>query len=310
MKILIADDDRVSRRLLEAVLVKLGHQVIVVTEGASALSALLEADAPRLAILDWQMPDLDGLAVCRAVRAQAPEYAYILLLTSMHRQEDRTLAYEAGVDDFLNKPLDVSDLRSRLRVGERVLDLQAKLLQAQAVLRHQATHDHLTGLWNRRMILDTLARALETAIEEQQPIAVALADIDHFKQINDKHGHAAGDAVLRETADRMRAVLRAQDAIGRYGGEEFLLVLPDCDPGAAVSVLERARMGVVGRPVDAGHVSLEVSVSAGVAWASARVESSALVQAADEALYRAKAGGRNRVEGQPVHPSSPGNHLT
>lgn len=298
MKILIADDDRVSQRLLQATLAKLGHEVAAVSGGAAALSALLEADAPRLAILDWQMPDMDGLAVCRTVRADAPAYVYVLLLTSRDRQEDRTLAYEAGVDDFLSKPLDVADLRSRLRVGERVLELQAKLLVIQEALRHEATHDHLTGLWNRRMILDTLGRLLDKSIEDQQPLAVALADIDHFKQINDRHGHAAGDAVLREAAARMRMVLRGDDAIGRYGGEEFLLVLPDCDRDAAVTVVDRARLGVVGRPIDVGDLSLDVSVSAGVAWAARKVDASALIQAADEALYRAKAAGRNRVEGQ------------
>jgi diguanylate cyclase (GGDEF)-like protein len=300
LKILIADDDRVSQRLLQATLVRLGHEVVAVSGGTAALSALLETDAPQLAILDWQMPDMDGLAVCRTVRADAAAYVYVLLLTSKDRQEDRTLAYEAGVDDFLSKPLDVADLRSRLRVGERVLDLQTKLLEIQEALRHEATHDHLTGLWNRRMILDTLTGALEQSIRDRRPIAVALADIDHFKQINDKHGHAAGDAVLREAADRMRIVLRGDDAIGRYGGEEFLLVLPDCEPEAAVTVVDRARLGVVGRPIDAGDLSLEVSVSAGVSWASERVEASALIQAADQALYRAKASGRNRVEGQPV----------
>jgi diguanylate cyclase (GGDEF)-like protein len=302
VKILIADDDPVSQRLLQATLVRLGHEVVAASGGAAALAALLEADAPRLAILDWQMPDMDGLAVCRTVRTPSAsgEYVYVILLTSKGRQEDRTAAYEAGVDDFLLKPLDVSELRSRLRSGERVLDLQKRLLETQAILRHQATHDVLTGLWNRRMILETLTGALEQSIKDRRPIAVALADIDHFKQINDEHGHAAGDAVLREAADRMRMVLRGDDAIGRYGGEEFLLVLQDCEPEAAVTVVDRARLGVVGRPIDAGDVSLEVSVSAGVAWTSEKVEASALIQAADQALYRAKAAGRNRVEGQPA----------
>ena len=300
MKILIADDDRVSSRLLEAVLVKLGHQVVVATGGTGARSALLEPDAPRLAILDWQMPDVDGLDICRAVRAQAPAYVYIILLTSMNRQEDRTLAFEAGVDDFVNKPLDVLDLRSRLRVGERVLDLQAKLLEIQEVLRHQATHDHLTGLWNRRMILNALDPEVNRASRGNQAIAVALADIDHFKRINDTHGHSAGDEVLKGVADRMRSALRSYDAIGRYGGEEFLLVLPNCESTAAVDVVERARSAVTAKPLEAGETALDVTISAGVAWATGKVEAAALIQAADEALYRAKEAGRNRVEGQPV----------
>ena len=301
MKILIADDDPVTRRLVEATLTRLGHEVVAVTGGADALSALLASDAPRLAILDWEMPDPDGLAVCRMVRAQAAEYVYVILFTSHDRREDRAAAYDAGVDDFLSKPLDVLELTSRLRSGQRVLDLQTRLLEAQKSLRHQATHDHLTGLWNRRMILDVLARELNRSMREKRPIAVAMLDIDHFKQINDTHGHAAGDLVLQQAATRVRSVLRDYDSIGRYGGEEFLLVLPGCDGTAGVEVVERVRAAVAAPSIDAQDKPIQVTLSAGVTWSSgAVVEPPVVVQAADEALYRAKAAGRNRVESQPV----------
>ena len=293
MKILIADDEPISRRLLQASLVKLGHEVVAVTDGVSAESALLAPDAPRLAILDWMMPGTDGLDVCRKLRTDAPEYVYVILLTAKQLQEERVAAYDAGVDDFLSKPLDILNLQSRLRVGERVLDLQSKL-------RYQATHDHLTGLWNRRMILDVLDRELNRASHEGQSMAVALVDIDYFKKINDTLGHGAGDEVLKAAAERMRASLRKYDAIGRYGGEEFLLVLPNCPTPDALDVVERARRAVGGTPIDAAGSPLEVSISAGVAWATDRTDAAAIIHAADEALYRAKQAGRNRVEGQEV----------
>jgi diguanylate cyclase (GGDEF)-like protein len=300
VKILIADDDPVTRRLVEAMLNRMGHDVMAVTGGADALSALLAADAPRLAILDWEMPDPDGLAVCRAVRSQAGEYVYLILLTSHDRREDRAAAYDAGVDDFLSKPLDVQELTSRLRSGARVLDLQARLLEAQESLRHQATHDHLTGLWNRRMILDVLARELNRSMREQRSIAVAMVDIDHFKRINDTHGHAAGDLVLQHTATRLKSALRDYDSVGRYGGEEFLLVLPGCDRSTGVDVVERIRTAIAALPVEVGTTSVAVTLSAGVTWSiGTTVEAPVVIQAADEALYRAKAGGRNRVESQP-----------
>ena len=293
MKILIADDEPISRRLLQASLVKLGHEVVAVTDGAGAVSALLAADAPKLAILDWMMPGTDGLEVCRKLRTDAPEYVYVILLTAKQLQEERVAAYDAGVDDFLSKPLDILNLQSRLRVGERVLDLQSKL-------RYQATHDHLTGLWNRRMILDVLDRELNRASHEGQSIAVALVDIDYFKKINDTHGHGAGDEVLKAAAERMRASLRKYDAIGRYGGEEFLLVLPNCPTQDALDVVERARGAVGATPIDATGSPLDVSISAGVAWTTGRTDAAAIIHAADEALYRAKEAGRNRVEGQEV----------
>jgi diguanylate cyclase (GGDEF)-like protein len=300
VKILIAEDEAISRRLLEASLAKLGHEVVAVTDGASAVSALLEPDAPRLAILDWMMPGTDGLEVCRRLRTDAPAYVYVILLTAKQFQEEQVAAFEAGVDDFLSKPLDVARLQARLRVGERVLDLQSKLLEIQEVLRHQATHDHLTGLWNRRMILDVLDRELNRASHQGEPIAVALADIDHFKQINDAHGHGAGDEVLKAAAERMRSAIRRYDAIGRYGGEEFLLVLPNCPAPDALDVVERARRAVGAAAIDAAGSPLEVSISAGVAWTNGTTDSAAIVHAADEALYRAKEGGRNRVEGKEI----------
>jgi two-component system cell cycle response regulator len=297
MRILIADDDPVSRRLLEGTLVRLGHTVVPVNDGNAALEGLLAPGGPRLAILDWMMPGLDGLTVCREVRRRADAYVYIVLLTARDRREDMVAALDAEVDDFLTKPLDSVELRARLRSGERVLDLQERLLETQAALRHQATHDHLTGLWNRRMILEELAAELARASREGQPLGIAIGDLDHFKAINDTHGHATGDAVLQTSAKRLQSVLRSYDAVGRLGGEEFLLLLPGCESSEACEVAERARLAIGSEPIPGPAGPIAVSMSLGVACRHAgdSGEAVSLIEAADAALYRAKARGRNMV---------------
>ena len=295
MKILIADDEPVSRRLLEGTLKKLGHEVLAVEDGTQAVATLLEPDAPRMAILDWMMPGCDGLAVCREVRKRAAPYTYVILLTSRDRRSDMVEALDAEVDDFLTKPYDAVELRARLRSGERVLLLQETLLEAQEMLRHEATHDRLTGLWNRARIIDHLRREARRTDREKAALAVLLVDIDHFKQVNDTFGHGMGDVVLHETAQRMRSVLRDYETIGRYGGEEFLIVLSKADLAVSRQVGERIRAVVGGAPIVHGDTTVHVKVSVGLASTERGFDPTALVNAADTALYRAKQQGRNRV---------------
>jgi diguanylate cyclase (GGDEF)-like protein len=303
--ILIADDDPVSRRLLENTLARLGHKVVSVADGSEALRTILRPDGPHLAILDWDMPGLDGPAVCRAIRERPVPYVYIILLTARDRQEDMVAGLDAEADDFLRKPLNVIELAARLRSGERVLALQENLLQAQDALRHQATHDHLTGLYNRKMILEHLEMELRRVKRTSAPLAIAIADVDHFKRINDTHGHSAGDVVLRRVASLMRSVLRDYEWVGRYGGEEFLVVLPGCDVEAGTRAAERARSQVGSEVLQVGRMRLGVTLSIGVAWTGASGdELETLILDADEALYRAKACGRNRVEAWTVNNSS------
>src|SRR5689334_11672407 len=182
VKILIADDDPISRRLLEGTLTRLGHQVVTVNDGTAAVEGLLAPGAPRLAILDWMMPGSDGLAVCQEVRRRSESYVYVILLTARDRREDMVAGFDAEADDFLTKPLDSVELRARLRSGERVLALQEHLLDAQIALRYEATHDRLTGLWNRGMITDQLDLAVERARRDGSSLGVILADVDRFKQ--------------------------------------------------------------------------------------------------------------------------------
>jgi two-component system cell cycle response regulator len=296
MKMLIADDDPVTRRMLEATLQGLGHHVSAVDDGVTALERLGQPDSPRIAILDWMMPGLDGLSVCRSLRQGSGPYTYVILLTARETRRDMVEALDAGADDFLTKPLDVLELKARLRSGERIIALQEDLLRTQAALEHQASHDRLTGLWNRGRVLDQLTRELSRTRREQACLAVVMADIDHFKRINDTWGHATGDAVLCDLGRRMQLALRVSDAIGRYGGEEFLMVLPRADIGGGSEVAERVRHAVESRPVADGDHEHQVTVSLGVASsATSGFDPAVLIRAADRALYRAKADGRNRV---------------
>ena len=296
MKILIADDDPVSRRLLEATLARLGHEVVAVANGTDAIAAIVAPDGPRLAVLDWMMPGADGLAVCRAVRQRTAPYVYLILLTARDRREDLVAGLDAEADDFLTKPLDIVELKARLRSGERVLHLQEGLLAAQEALRRRATHDDLTGLWNRGMILERLTHELARARRDRTSVAVAMADLDHFKHINDSHGHAAGDAVLRHAARCLRDTLQDRDCLGRYGGEEFLIVVSNCGAAEAIETAERIRAAVADSAVLFGTSKIPVTVSVGVsATDKVGYDEAALMRAADAALYEAKAHGRNRV---------------
>ena len=242
MKILIADDSIVSRHLLEVTLTRWGYEVVSASDGDQALEILQRDDPPTVAILDWMMPGMTGLDVCRSVRKRAREpYTYILLLTSKGLREDLIEGMESGADDYISKPFDQNELNVRLRAGTRLVELQGELVATREALREQATKDSLTCVWNRSSILDILDRELARSAREGGPVGVVLLDLDHFKSINDNHGHLAGDAVLQEAAWRMRDSIRPYDAIGRYGGEEFLILLPGCDEESTFGQAERLR---------------------------------------------------------------------
>jgi diguanylate cyclase (GGDEF)-like protein len=276
-------------------------------DGKEAWEALQQPDGPQLAILDWMMPGLNGVDVCRGVRAAGREpYVYILLLTARSDSQDLEDGMEAGADDYVTKPFKPHELRVRLRAGRRILELQQQLLAAREALRQQATHDGLTGLLNRNAILELLHKELARAAREDRPLSVLMVDLDRFKQINDTHGHAAGDAVLRESARRMKDAIRNYDSVGRYGGEEFLILLPGCDGDNAFNQAERVRESFAGSPFVTGAYSLMVTCSIG---ASSRLHPSDgpssgdekdLLREADLALYRAKDAGRDRVARAPV----------
>jgi two-component system, cell cycle response regulator len=299
VKILIADDSIVSRHLLEATLRKWGYEVMVACDGAEALGLLQREDAPALIILDWMMPGMTGVEVCRRIRLRDSEpYTYILLLTSKSQKEDLIEGMEAGADDYITKPFDQNELQVRLRAGIRLVELQTQLLKAREELRDQATRDSLTRLWNRSAILGELGRELARATRESRPLGVVIVDLDHFKLINDTHGHLAGDAVLREAARRMQNSIRQYDSIGRYGGEEFLILFPGCSEADSFAQADRLRKQLAQAEMSVNNTSIRVTASFGVTSAMPGEvwTEEALIRAADEALYVAKKSGRNRVE--------------
>jgi two-component system, cell cycle response regulator len=299
LKILIAEDDAISRRLLDTILKKWGYEVVIAYNGGQAWAELQKEDAPRLAILDWMMPEMDGVEVCGKVRERtdAP-YVYILLLSAKSQREDLVKGMESGADDYITKPFDANELKVRLRAGRRILDLQTQLMSAQEALRDQAARDPLTGIWNRNALFDVFRRELARADREGNQLTIVMLDIDHFKNLNDTHGHMAGDAVLREFTSRITASLRPYDAVGRYGGEEFLVVLPGCAVEAGMRHADRLRGLITDLPFDTSEGRHSVTCSLGVASTSSTnpKDPDSLIRAADAALYRAKRNGRNRVE--------------
>ncbi|HEX2825483.1 MAG TPA: diguanylate cyclase [Burkholderiales bacterium] len=292
MKVLVADDDPVTRRKLRGLLQYLGHDPVEAADGREAWAVLDGVDAPDLVILDWMMPALSGVEICRRLRHGAKRrYQYVLMLTARDLMDDLVEAMESGADDFLRKPFDLRELRVRVRAAER-------LLAAQDELRAHAITDDLTGLLNRRGVLDRLRHELALSQRDGRPLSVAVIDVDRFKAINDAYGHAVGDEVLREVGRRMHAQLRGYDDLGRHGGEEFALILPGCDASGARSVAERIRAAICGEPVRTSAAPIDVSVSAGVAAVDPYLgeDVTGVVARADRALYRAKRAGRNRVE--------------
>jgi two-component system cell cycle response regulator len=298
MRALIAEDDSISRRMLEAFLEKWGYEVIVAREGEEAWGILQANDAPQLVILDWMMPGRDGIDICRTLpQRKGRAYIYVILLTARGHKTDMVEGLEAGADDYVTKPFDPFELRARLRAGQRIVELQEQLVHAREALRDQASRDPLTGLWNHGTILAILRKEVARASRTRGPFALAMTDVDRFKTINDTYGHPAGDAVLREASRRLRGAMRTYDSLGRYGGDEFLVVIPGCDPMGVARFAESFRARIDRKAVETPEGMIPITLSLGVAAIENLhgVKAETLVRIADAALYRAKIAGRNRV---------------
>jgi len=293
VKVLIAEDDPVSRRLLEAFLRKWGYDVMVTSAGSEAWEVLNEPEAPNLVISDWMMPDVDGLELCRKIREMKKSgYTYFIILTAKERKEDVIQALEAGADDFLTKPFHQEELKYRVQIGERIINLEHRIMQL-------ATTDSLTGVLNRRAFIERVEQEIHRSNRENAPFSLILADIDYFKRVNDEYGHQAGDLVLQRFTEQLSKFSRPYDFVGRYGGEEFVICLPRTDSHQARSVAERMRKRVEDMRIMLPNSSKSLQITASFGVASFRMGSEESVDSvtkrADEAMYRAKREGRNCV---------------
>jgi len=300
---LLAEDDPVTRMLMTRFLKKAGYEVDAVADGSAALDRMTRRYYPIL-ITDWEMPEMDGIALCEAVRGlQLDGYVYVLLLTARDSQEHIIAGLEAGADDYLIKPVDEPELIARLIAGRRILALEHSLRAANERNRILSITDALTGAFNRRYLMEQLPREVDRCRRYAYPLSVLMCDIDHFKQLNDARGHAAGDDVLQQFAARMQKSIRTtSDWIARYGGEEFLIVLPDTGHDGAMVVAEKMRSIMTATPFVTRAGDVQITASFGVAATTEQgpdltLKVETLIRTADECLYRSKQAGRNRTTG-------------
>ncbi|MDF1505527.1 diguanylate cyclase [Roseisolibacter sp. H3M3-2] len=296
-RILVVDDHEDNVELLRARLAARGYEIETARDGLEALERV-HARAPDLILLDVMMPKLDGIEVVRRLKGN-PELPFIpiIMQTALETTEDKVEGLDAGADDYITKPIDFAELEARVKSLLRIKALQEELATANAALRRMSQTDGLTGIDNRRHIEERLTEMFEHSARLNEPLAVVMCDVDHFKSVNDTLGHQAGDAVLRQVADVLRHTAREIDRVGRYGGEEFIVLLPGANLDDAMAFAERVRERVAGRAFayDGGEVRRTLSAGA-AAWPHPEIRhQEALVHAADQALYVAKETGRNRV---------------
>jgi diguanylate cyclase (GGDEF)-like protein len=302
--ILLAEDDPVTRMLMTRFLKKAGYEVDAVENGTAALDKMTQRYYPML-VTDWEMPEMDGIELCKAVRnMQLDGYVYALLLTARDSKEHIITGLEAGADDYLVKPVHEPELIARLNAGRRILNLEHSLRVANQRNRILSITDALTGTYNRRYLMEQLPRELERCRRYAYPLSVLMCDLDHFKQINDVHGHAAGDEVLqRFVARAQRSIRTNSDWVARYGGEEFLVVLPETPFEGALAVAEKIRAVVAATPFTTRVGDARVTASFGVVSTgpngpdiSLKIDD--MIKTADECLYRSKTLGRDHACGK------------
>lgn len=304
MQLLVVEDDPVCRRTVQRALCRLGHACDAVESAETALEAI-ETNGYEAVLSDCLMPGMDGFALCKQVRERRHvPYVYFILLTSLADNADLIAGLRAGADDFLVKPLRLDELEARLLAAERITDLHRRLLVQQRELERLNGElwrnnrvDALTGVGNRLRLGEDLPRMLALAERHGRPMSVGICDVDWFKRYNDSAGHHAGDEALRQVAEVLTATCRASDAVYRYGGEEFVVILPETDAAGGRAVMSRLRRALEEEALC--HPGLEqgavVTISAGLACSVDYPTDEALLAAADRALYQAKQSGRNRV---------------
>ena len=291
MNVLIAEDDIISCRALEKNLRDWGYRVHVTKNGEEAWE-IIKNGGIRLAIVDWGMPKMNGLELCHKIRNEyqprEEKYLYIILLTGRDLEKDIITGLSAGADDYITKPFSYMELKVRIQNGARIIALQDIQLQ-------KANTDSLTQLWNRKKILEILEEELNRNFRENIPLGIIMLDIDNFKTINDTYGHLIGDKVIIEVASRLKKKIRSYDKIGRYGGDELLLILPGLGRQDAKNIAERLRQSVCAEKIqtEAGALNITVSLGVSIFDTASRPSTKKMIEESDLALYMAKGRGRN-----------------
>jgi diguanylate cyclase (GGDEF)-like protein len=306
MRILVVEANEESRKSLYETLDGWGYQVTAIEDPAAALGSFQRESPPAMVLLGSLTDRVSVKQLCRGIREFGEKpYIYILLLAEKGQNEYTLEFLEAGADDYLTRPYDELELKARLRAGKRILDLREELRRAQATIGYQAYHDPLTGLWNRGAIIDALQRELARVRREKSPVGLLMVAIDGLKDVNDKYGHMAGDAAIRATARELRASLRPYDAIGRYGGEAFVIIVTGCDSRSSMKQAERFFETLKGRTVDISQwgkfvsgkdAALPIYYSIGVISGTGEHDSEILLRALEGALRQAREQGGNRIE--------------
>lgn len=294
MKVLIADDDKISRLVVKNLLNSLGYEVLEAEDGERAWQVLQE-EAIQLLVLDWVMPKIEGPELCRRLRSSKGEDYYIIVLTGRNSSEDIVAGLQAGADDYITKPFQPQEFAIRLKIARRILELRQTMKEAVEDQRYMAQHDVLTGILNRKEIINVLEKEIHRAQRQKSKLSVLMGDVDNLRQINEMHGKAAGDAVLAEVAKRMKNSLRIYDNVGRYGGDEFLLVMPGCSVNEARLIARRILNVVKNQSVMYYNKDISVTISLGLASHDdpEQADMQSLIQAAIAAMRQAKANGHN-----------------
>jgi two-component system cell cycle response regulator len=295
--ILIVDDHPDNIEVLKVRLEAIGYRTITASDGETALRLVYDA-TPDLILLDVMMPNMDGHEVAKRIKAdKSLPFIPIIMQTALDTTQSKVSGLDAGADDYVTKPINYAELQARMKSNLRLKKAQDELAAKNVELAAMAITDALTGVFNRRHLDETLDEMFEHSVRLHEPLSLLMFDIDHFKKVNDNHGHQAGDSVLEKFAQLLKHVARDIDRIGRYGGEEFMVLLPGTVPDAGVTFANRARQEVAEHQFEYGGGALTCTISVGVAgWPHPRIHTrQQLVKAADDALYVAKSTGRNRV---------------
>lgn len=293
LKVLIAEDNSVSARILQKNIEHWGYEVVLARDGKQAWQALQDEEI-GLALLDWMMPKINGIELCKKIRQtndrnENQEYTYIILLTAKDEQKDLIRGFSAGADDYITKPFKHLELKARLKTGKRIMDLKRQL-------QEKANRDGLTGLWNRKRLYRILEKEINRTQRIHHPLAIIMIDIDNFKAINDTLGHQSGDFVLQEVSSILKKSVRSYDEICRYGGDEIIIILPNCSFKETKKIAERIRLAVSNQKVKTECMTLHITISlGGVSTGNnlTNLKPETLISTSDEALLKAKNKGRN-----------------